>query len=315
MKLRPYEKKDSGVICSWLSDEAALYKWSADRIGRFPLEGDELNREYYEKTYPTPMYPMTMVDEEENVVGHILLRFPDADDKSHIRFGFVIVDKAKRGQGLGRKLLELAKDYAVRELGAKKISLAVFSSNPPAIKCYRSEGFSETGDSFDFECPAGTWKGIVMEYIPKKKEGVKTLSASDILEALGIPEKNDIRMINPLVLAHVGDAVYELVIRTVLAETMDSQVQKIHKKCTEYVNCHMQCVIMHGIEEYLTEEEHAVFKRARNTKSNTMPRNASPGDYRTATGFEALCGWLYLMGRNKRLLELLKKGLEKELHR
>ncbi len=315
MKLRPYEKKDSKVICSWLSDEAALYKWSADRIGRFPLEGDELNREYYEKTYPTPMYPMTMVDEEENVVGHILLRFPDADDKSHIRFGFVIVDKAKRGQGLGRKLLELAKDYAVRELGAKKISLAVFSSNPPAIKCYRSEGFSETGDSFDFECPAGTWKGIVMEYIPKKKEGVKALSASDILEALGMPEKNDIRTINPLVLAHVGDAVYELVIRTVLAETMDSQVQKIHKKCTEYVNCHMQCVIMHGIEEYLTEEEHAVFKRARNTKSNTMPRNASPGDYRTATGFEALCGWLYLMGRNKRLLELLKKGLEKELHR
>ena len=69
MKLRPYEKKDSGVICSWLSDEAALYKWSADRIGRFPLEGDELNREYYEKTYKMNF----SYDPEEKLIKMILL--------------------------------------------------------------------------------------------------------------------------------------------------------------------------------------------------------------------------------------------------
>ena len=62
------------------------------------------------------------------------------------------------------------------------------------------------------------------------------------------------------------------------------------------------------IEEMLTEEEHAVYKRARNAKSYTMPKNASATEYRTATGFEALCGWLYLSGSNERLLELLKKA-------
>ena len=66
---------------------------------------------------------------------------------------------------------------------------------------------------------------------------------------------------------------------------------------------------MHKIEDMLTEEEHAVYKRARNTKSYTMPKNAVPVEYRTATGFEALCGWFYLSGRTDRLLSLLKEAL------
>ena len=310
MKLRPYEKTDSPVICSWLKDAAALYKWSADRIGHFPLSGDELNEEYYGREYPTPMHPMTMTDDDGKITGHILLRFPEQEDMSHIRFGFVIVDSEKRGQGLGRKLLSLAKDYAVRKLGAKKISLGVFSSNPPAIKCYKSFGFKETGETYEFNCPEGTWTGIMMECIPNSTKvcNEDSIGAFKILSELGIDKRNDLRQINPLVLAHVGDAVYELVVRTVLAKTMDVQVQKIHKKCTEYVNCHMQCEIMHDIEEMLTEEEHAVYKRARNAKSYTMPKNASATEYRTATGFEALCGWLYLSGSNERLLELLKKA-------
>ena len=310
MKLRPYETTDSPVICGWLKDEAALYKWSADRIGHYPLSGDELNAEYYGREYPLPMHPMTAVDDEGKIFGHILLRFPEPEDLTHIRFGFVIVDCERRGQGLGRKLLSLAKDYAVKEFGAKKISLGVFDSNPPAIKCYKASGFTETGETYDFRCPAGEWKGIMMEYIPDSTKAGENddFSALQILSELGVKKGKDLRRINPLVLAHVGDAVYELVVRTMLAETMDVQVQKIHKKCTEYVNCHMQCEIMHDIEEMLTEEELAVYKRARNTKSYTMPKNASATEYRTATGFEALCGWLYLSGSNERLLELLKKA-------
>ena len=311
MKLRPYEKTDSHVICSWIKDEAALYKWSANRIGHYPLLGDELNEEYFGREYPTPMHPMTMLDDEGKISGHILLRYSEPDDLSHIRLGFVIVDSEKRGQGFGRKLLELAKEYAVKELGAKKISLGVFSSNPPAIKCYKAAGFKENGETYEFSCPAGDWTGIIMEYIPEGTEFVKEagFSAEDILSAFGTEKRPDIRTMNPLVLAHVGDAVYELIIRTVLSESMNVQVQKIHRKCTEYVNCHAQCRVMHEIEGRLTEEELYVYKRARNAKSYTMPKNANPMEYRTATGFEALCGWLYLKGNNGRLTDLIRHGL------
>ncbi len=312
MKLRNYEKTDSPIICSWIKTEEALYKWSADRIGHFPLEGDELNEEYFGREYPTPMHPMTMTDEDGTLLGHILLRYPEENDMTHIRFGFVIVDSEKRGLGLGKKLLELAKDYAVKELGAKRITLGVFSNNPPAMKCYESAGFKEYGERDVSEYPVGSFERILMEYLCEDISD-QVLSAgftsTDILKAFGIAQKTDLREMNPLVLAHVGDAVYELVIRTVVAETMNTQVQKVHKKCTELVNCRAQCEIMHMIEDRLTEEEHALYKRARNTKSYTMPKNATPADYRTATGFEALIGWLYLTEKTERIFKLLSFGL------
>ena len=144
----------------------------------------------------------------------------------------------------------------------------------------------------------------------KPENGSQDLSAGTILNTFNVPGDRDLRTFNPLVLAHVGDAVYELIIRTILAEKMDTQVQDIHKKCTELVNCHAQCELLHKIEERLTEEELAVFKRGRNTKAHTMPKNAAPYEYRTSTGFEALCGWLYLSGKTYRLYELLRSELD-----
>ena len=89
------------------------------------------------------MYPLTAVAEGE-IVGHILLRFP-SEDKSIIRFGFVIVDDSKRGMGYGKQLLRLAIDYAKQELGAQKITLGVFCDNLSAVECYKSVGFRITG--------------------------------------------------------------------------------------------------------------------------------------------------------------------------
>lgn len=132
----------------------------------------------------------------------------------------------------------------------------------------------------------------------------------NIVQSFGIDSTCDIRSLSPLTLAYVGDAVYEIIIRTKLVMAKDMTVQKYHKKCTSYVNCSAQRSIMEKLEPLLTEEEISVFHRGRNAKSYTMPKNATPSDYRNATGFEALVGFLYLMGRNDRLMELLTVGIK-----
>ena len=116
---------------------------------------------------------------------------------------------------------------------------------------------------------------------------------------------------SPLVLAYMGDAYYELFIRNMLVDQANEQVEKLHKKTMSYVKAAAQAAIIdHYIEaEMLTEEEMAVFKRGRNTKSHTIPKNAVPSEYRKATGFEALIGFLYLKGDTERTEELIKAGV------
>jgi RimJ/RimL family protein N-acetyltransferase len=106
------------------------------------------------------MYPLTAVI-DDIIVGHILLRFP-SEDKSLIRFGFVIVDDSKRGKGYGKQMLRLAIDYAQQELGAKRITLGVFSTNTSAYECYKSVGFRITGED-SHAIDGEEWKGLEME--------------------------------------------------------------------------------------------------------------------------------------------------------
>lgn len=131
-------------------------------------------------------------------------------------------------------------------------------------------------------------------------------------EAFGIESKFDVRACSPLTLAYIGDAVFEIIIRSSLVLKEDKTVQKFHKQCAAMVNASAQKELINKIEPLLTEEEHSVFKRGRNAKSYTMPKNAVPGDYRIATGFEALCGYLYLTNRMDRLLFLVAEGLKNE---
>ncbi|MFZ5353489.1 MAG: Mini-ribonuclease 3 [Bacillota bacterium] len=118
---------------------------------------------------------------------------------------------------------------------------------------------------------------------------------------------SDIRMYNPLVLAYVGDAVYELYIRTQLVSSGSMQVAKLHKRSINYVKAKSQAEILSGIEDILTEEELDIVRRGRNTKSATVPKNADISDYRYATGFESLLGYLYLIGSIERLMEILNR--------
>lgn len=129
-------------------------------------------------------------------------------------------------------------------------------------------------------------------------------------EALRLKEA-DAASYSPLVLAYLGDAVYELAIRTLVVNEGNRQVNKMHKESASLVKAGTQMEFLLAIEEELTEEEKSVYRRGRNAKSVTMAKHATMKEYRMATGFEALMGYLYLQGRLERLAELLGLGLDR----
>lgn len=117
--------------------------------------------------------------------------------------------------------------------------------------------------------------------------------------------------VSPLILAYIGDAYYEVIVRTIEISKGNRQVNKLHKDSTKLVNAGTQSKLSDAISEFLTEEEMSIYRRGRNAKANTSAKNASIGDYRKATGFEALIGYLYLGGNEARALQLVKEGMDK----
>lgn len=122
--------------------------------------------------------------------------------------------------------------------------------------------------------------------------------------------ETDVRAYSPLTLAYIGDVIYDLVIRTIVVERANRSAHELHKQTTRYVKAEAQSKMVQALQEELTEEELAVYKRGRNAKSYTTAKNASVNDYRKATGFEALMGFLYLTDQTDRLLFLIKRGIE-----
>ncbi len=123
-------------------------------------------------------------------------------------------------------------------------------------------------------------------------------------------EERDIREYSPLVLAYLGDAVYELFIRTLVLSEGNAPVCKLHKLSTQYVKAGAQSDIIHRILESLTPEEQDIVRRGRNAKSSTVPKNADIIDYKYATGFESLLGYLYLKQDYTRMMEILKMCIQ-----
>ena len=119
----------------------------------------------------------------------------------------------------------------------------------------------------------------------------------------------DVRSYSPLTLAYLGDAVYEIIVRTIMVERANAPVQKLHKRSSALVKASAQAELIKKLEDMLTDEEAAVYKRGRNAKSYTMAKNATMADYRMATGFEALMGYLYLKRQYERIVELVHAGL------
>ena len=134
---------------------------------------------------------------------------------------------------------------------------------------------------------------------------------SELKELFDLKDR-DLRTYSPLTLAYIGDGVYELVIRTVLVKKGNCPVNQLHKKARSLVKAGAQSKMMELLEPDLTEEELAVYKRGRNAHSPTMAKHATMADYRRATGFEALMGYLYLKEDYSRIVELVRKGLPEE---
>ena len=128
-------------------------------------------------------------------------------------------------------------------------------------------------------------------------------------------ERKEAKEFSPLVLAYIGDAVYELIVRSVLVSMGNRPVNKLNKDATSLVKAGAQSEIIKLISDKLSEEEYTVFKRGRNSSPHTMAKNASMTDYKYATGFEALIGFLYLDNRCDRALELVKLGIDLYLNK
>ena len=124
-------------------------------------------------------------------------------------------------------------------------------------------------------------------------------------------EEVDIRTYSPLTLAFLGDCIFDLVIRTVIVERGNRAADSLHKQKSEIVKASAQSSMVEAILEDLTEMELTVYRRGRNAKSYTSAKNASISDYRRATGFEALMGYLYLTNQEDRMIELIKTSMEK----
>ena len=123
-------------------------------------------------------------------------------------------------------------------------------------------------------------------------------------------EEVDVQTYSPLTLAYIGDCVYDLIIKNLVVNHGNKQVNKLHKETSNLIQASAQSLMMRTLQEHLTEEEHAIYKRGRNAKSVSPAKNQSITDYRRATGFEALLGYLYLKKEWKRLVDLVKMGLD-----
>ena len=129
-----------------------------------------------------------------------------------------------------------------------------------------------------------------------------------IKESFGLKEV-DVRTYSPLTLAYIGDAVYDVIFRTAVVAQGNAPVNKLHHKTIQYVKAPAQAALIESIMDELTPEEEAVYKRGRNAKPYTMAKNATMGEYKKATGLEALVGYLYLTDQMERALELIRLGL------
>lgn len=134
LRLRPYKKDDAETILSWIKDEKAFYKWTAGILGEYPISVEQFNA-------VSNLMAFTAIDDNE-IIGFFTMRRQN-EFFEELRFGFVIVDSEKRGQGYGKKMLELGLKYAKEIFGANKVSLGVFENNKSAYFCYKATGFED----------------------------------------------------------------------------------------------------------------------------------------------------------------------------
>ena len=167
IRLRPYKPCDAKSIVSWCKDEKTFLLWGGDHFGTFPISEEIMNRKYFQNNgdciEEDNFYPVTAFD-DEGIIGHFIMRYLHGDNRI-LRFGWVIVDDAKRGQKYGQRMLRLGLKYAFEILQVDKVTIGVFEQNASAYRCYLSAGFHqspEQPESFE-EILGEKWKIIELE--------------------------------------------------------------------------------------------------------------------------------------------------------
>ena len=124
-------------------------------------------------------------------------------------------------------------------------------------------------------------------------------------------ESKDIRTYSPLTLAYIGDSIFDLVIRSILVNKGNTPVNKLHKRASQVVKAQTQAAMIMSLMDDLSDDEADWYRRGRNSKPHTKAKNASTMDYLEATGFEAVLGYLYLIGNMDRICQLVSLGIER----
>ena len=162
IRLRPYKKSDSPIICSWLTDEKGFMKWCAGMY-TYPMTPQQLDDRYDEFCKDDDAWFMTALDESGKVCGHLIFRKADCENNS-IHMGFIIISPDMRGKGFGKQMLSQALRYAFDIFGAKTVTLGVFANNASALGCYKAAGFTETDTEKEcFEFGGEKWDCINMK--------------------------------------------------------------------------------------------------------------------------------------------------------
>lgn len=146
LRLRPYKSCDAEKIAEWIKDKTVFQKWGGEKFGNFPITADVIDEKYRlnngDCKEADNFYPWTAFDDNNEVMGHFIMRYLQGDNKI-LRFGWVIVDDALRGKGYGKQMLNAGLKYAFDILGAEKVTIGVFENNTSAYKCYKTVGFVE----------------------------------------------------------------------------------------------------------------------------------------------------------------------------
>ncbi len=172
MYIRPYKKEDAKTILAWCEDETVFRKWTSDRYDAYPITERDMNEKYFDHNGDCEeqdnFYPMTACD-DSGIVGHFILRYVGGNH--HIlRIGFVIVDNWKRGQGYGKRMIQLALEYAFRMAGAEEVTIGVFENNTAAYHCYKAAGFIDAEKEQEEVCELFGEQWRVKELAVSRKE-------------------------------------------------------------------------------------------------------------------------------------------------
>ncbi|MCD8028610.1 MAG: GNAT family N-acetyltransferase [Erysipelotrichaceae bacterium] len=161
MLRRPYKYCDAKTIVTWIKDERSLRLWSVDFYDSYPITEYDMIKLYHSYDNQDNYYVFTVYD-EKGLVSHLIMRFID-NDKSIIRFGFIIIDNKLRSRNYGKQVVRLAVQYAFEFLKVKKITLGVFKNNVTAYHCYKSIGFKEVDSEKEYyQYHDETWKCVEM---------------------------------------------------------------------------------------------------------------------------------------------------------